>query len=409
MFRNWISLAVVFTITGVLSCTRDFSVPTLRSAAREFSSLEKSLSQSDNTFGVNLFKEIVRTEDKDKTIFISPMSVAMALGMTLNGAAGETETAMRKTFEPVGMPQESVNDTFQSLIDALSNLDSSVRFQIANSIWYRLGLAVEPDFIQTNNTHFYALIRELDFRLPVVPDVINGWVSEKTGGRINKIIDQINPAMVMFLVNAIYFKGSWTYRFDPKQTRDDQFTKTDGSRVPCSMMNLEQKFKYTENAMFQAIELPYGEGAFSMLVFLPQQGRTLNALVSGLSADSLNRWCERMQDVNITVQFPKFKLEYEIRLNDVLTALGMGVAFTPDANFTRICKFDGLCIDEVKHKTFVEVDEEGTEAAAVTVVGIFQTALGPFLRVDRPFLFAIREKRSGTILFIGKMMEPKSG
>jgi len=409
MFRNTVWLVVVFTAVWVSTCTRDFSVLSFSSADREFSLLEKSLAQSDNAFGVNVFKEIVRTEEKDKNVFVSPLSVAMALGMTLNGAAGGTETAMRKTLDPAGLPQEDIHTAFQSLIDALTRLDPAVRFQIANSIWYRLGLEVEPDFVQTNRTHFYALIRELDFRLPEAPDAINGWVSEKTGGRINKIIDRIKPDMVLFLVNAIYFKGNWTTPFDPKQTRDDRFTKADGSGMPCIMMNLEQKFSYTENATFQAIELPYGDGSFSMLVVLPRESRSLNALVSGLSADSLNRWSGRMKEIRITVQFPKFKTEYEIKLNDALTALGMGVAFTPDANFTRIRKTGGLCIDEVKHKTFVEVNEEGTEAAAVTVVGIIETALGPRLRVDRPFLFVIREKRSGTILFIGRMMEPKSG
>jgi serpin B len=374
---------------------------------------ERSLVGSDNNFGFKLFKEIVK-EEKHKNIFISPLSVAMALGMTYNGANGSTQEAMQKTLELSGLTLQEINESYKSLIELLTNLDPKVKFQIANSIWYREMFPVEAEFIDINKIYFDAQVSGLDFSAPNASKIINGWVNEKTNGKIKEIVDDpINPLTMMFLINAIYFKGIWTSEFDESQTQDDMFTLPDGSKKPCKMMTQESEFQYFENDDFQAIDLPYGDGNFSMTILLPRLEKDVDSLVAELNQETWNLWMNSFQKRELTVQLPKFTLEYELTLNDVLGALGMEIAFNPNlADFTKMYKKEevlaNLYISNVKHKTFVEVNEEGTEAAAVTSVEMTLTSV-PFklsMRIDRPFICAIRENRSGTILFIGKIVEP---
>ena len=385
-------------------------------ASREPSQLtvaEKGLVESDNKFGFKLFKEIIR-EEKDKNVFISPLSVAMALSMTYNGANGSTLQAMQKTLEVSGLTLQEINESSKSLTELLTNLDEKVKFQIANSIWYREIFPVEDEFIDINKIYFDAQVSGLDFSNPEASNIINGWVNEKTNGKIEKIVDDvINPLTMMFLINAIYFKGTWTYEFDESQTKDDFFTLPDGSKKSCKMMTQEGEFQYFENDDFQAIDLPYGDGDFRMTIFLPRRDKNVDSLIAELNQENWNRWINSFGKQKLTLQLPKFTLEYEIELNDVLKTLGMEIAFdSSQADFTKMYKeeevFANLYISKVKHKTFVEVNEEGTEAAAVTSVEMTLTA-APFrllMRVDRPFIFAIRENHSGTILFIGKIVEP---
>ena len=254
-------------------------------------------------------------------------------------------------------------------------------------------------------------MRSLDFSSPSSVDIINNWVDEKTNSKIDKIIDNIDPMTMMFLINAIYFKGMWTYEFDKNMTSDEQFTKPDGSQVPCKMMKMTADLNYFADETVQIVDLPYGDGQFSMTVILPRSDQSIDAVAADLTPSQWTEWLSKLTKASGTVELPKFKLEYEKKLNDALTALGMGIAFSGQADFTRIDRKGGLYISKVKHKTFVEVDEEGTEAAAVTVVDIRLTSVGPsvefYLRVDRPFIFAIRENHSQTILFIGKIVEPK--
>jgi serine protease inhibitor len=215
----------------------------------------------------------------------------------------------------------------------------------------------------------------------------------------------------MFLINAIYFKGIWTYQFDKKLTKDDWFTLPDSSKKPCKMMTQDGEFQYFENADFQAIDLPYGNGDFSMTIFLPHSQKDIDSLIAEFNQDNWNKWINSFYKHEVMIEFPKFTLEYELILNNTLKALGMEIAFNPDlADFTKMYKGpESLFISQVKHKTFVQVDEEGTEAAAVTSVEIAMTSAPPWMRVDRPFVFVIRENKSQTILFIGKIVEPTIG
>jgi serine protease inhibitor len=388
-------------------CSDGVNAPA-RQEARELTAVEAELVTAGNSFGIDLFKEIV-AQEREENIFVSPLSVSMALGMVYNGAAGGTEAAMRGVLGLGDLTNEEINEAYQSLIELLGGLDRSVTFGLANSIWYRLGLSFEEDFINTNRKYFDAEVSGLDFSDPSAAPTINGWVDRKTNGRIEEIVDSpIDADAIMFLINAIYFKGAWTYQFDPEKTYDGVFKLPDGSESPSRMMSMEDTLHYQSHAEFQAVDLPYGNGDFRMVIVLPASGTEVDALIGKLSPEVWDAWLEGFQVRKIILAMPKFTMEYEIKLNDVLSALGMEVAFLPsEANFTRLYNGPGRAfISEVKHKTFVKVDEEGTEAAAVTSVGVSRTSLPPMMVVDRPFLFAIRESHSGTILFVGKIVQP---
>jgi serpin B len=335
----------------------------------------------------------------------------VALGMTLNGANGATRDSMARTLEFAGLTQQDINTSYKSLITLLKGIDPKVIFQIANSIWYRPDLRVEQAFKDVNKEYFNAEINSIDFGSASAPATINGWVDRNTNGKIKEIVpDPIPRDMVMYLSNAIYFKGTWTYKFDPAYTRDDVFTLPSGSTVPCKMMSMKSTLKYAENDQCQVLDLPYGDAGFSMTIVLPKKGTSIDDFAGKLTQQQWNLWMAGLAKKEGDVYLPKFKLEYSKKLNDVLKAMGMTLAFTPGlADFTKIDTRGGLFISEVQHKTFVQVDEEGTEAAAVTSVGVGRTSIGDnfVMRIDRPFIFVIRENNTGTILFMGKIVQPR--
>lgn len=378
---------------------------------RELTTLEKRLVQASNQFGLNLFRKVSESE-AGKNAFISPLSVSMALGMTLNGASGSTKEAMESTLRFTGMGIEQINESYRSMIQLLVKLDPKVQFQIANSIWYRLGFAVEQEFIKTNQQYFDAEVNALNFSAPDAAKTINAWVERRTQGKIKEIVpDPIPGNAVMYLINAIYFLGTWTYQFDKTQTRDAPFTLLNGSQKPCKLMYLKGTVPYFENNRLQAVDLPYGDSLYSMIVVLPKSGTNVENFVAGLTQESWNALITGLRKQTVHIYLPKFTLEYKKNLNDVLKALGMAIAFDPGrANFTKIHKNGGIFISNVEHKTFVRVDEEGTEAAAVTSIGFVDTSVPQefVMRVDRSFFFAIRERHSGTILFMGKILDPPS-
>jgi len=367
-----------------------------------------SISSSHNTFGLNILRQIWKTET-ESNIFISPSSIALALSMVYNGADGGTKESMAKTLQVQDIDIAEVNRESAALINFLENPDPKVQLSIANSIWGRQGLSFNPEFLTTNQTYYKAEIKTLNFDDPNAAKTINSWVSQKTKGKIPTIVSPPIPRdMVMFLINAIYFKGTWTTEFDKKLTTQRDFNLTDGSKKKVSMMSQGGKFPYLANDLFQAVSLPYGEKKnLSMYVFLPQ--KDLDGLVKQMDADKWNLWISQFQETKGTILLPKFKTEYKRELKDDLTSLGMGVAFSGGANFDKIGP--NLTISEVIHKTFVDVNEEGTEAAAVTAVGVGATAVRPvektfYLEVNKPFLFAIVDNQSSEILFIGTIKEP---
>jgi serpin B len=375
---------------------------------RELTRTEKQLVASSDNFALKIFKKIAEDE-LGKNVFISPLSISIALGMTLNGADGSTYEAMRSTLSLSGITQQEVNESYQSLIQLLTKIDSKVIMQIANSIWYRNTISVKPDFIETNKKYFDALISPMNFNDPATVNTINNWVKESTGGKIDKIVENIDPRTIMYLINAIYFKGSWQYQFDKNKTTDDLFKKESGGTVQCKMMNMETDFYISSNDTFTMLDIPYGKGNFSMTILLPAKEKTVKDVVGILTDAAWKNSLNSLSKMKKQLYMPRFKMEYKIKLNETLKALGMEIAFDPyNANFKKIYEGVGNAyISSVDHKTFVDVNEEGTEAAAVTSVTVGVTSIQDnIIKLDRPFIFVIREKTSNCILFIGKLEDP---
>lgn len=379
---------------------------------RPLTNVETQVVETDNSFGLTLLRSTVDAEDNSKNVFLSPLSVSMALGMALNGARGETRTAMEATLEKQGLSSDEINDAYRGLIDLLEGLDPKVEVALANSIWYREGFPVRQAFVDTNRAHFDAEVAELDFSEPSASDRINGWVDNETQGNIPEIVPaQIRSDIVMYLINATYFKGQWRSKFDPDQTEEEPFHRTDGSTVSVPMMEKtdEVRHLYYQTEQFSAVDLAYGDSLYSMTVLLPHEDTSVQEVVDTLDTETWSRLTEQMAPRTLSrLMLPTFTLRYEKTLNDVLTDLGMGVAFTNRANFRGIAD-TALAIDKVKHKTFLQVDEEGTEASAATSVGIEVTSAPPSFVADRPFVVAIRENHSGTILFLGTVTDPAAG
>jgi serine protease inhibitor len=395
-------LLVVAAVTAV-ACGGSTSNPVVR----DLTEIEQSLVQSSNRFGFKLLSEVVGQSDGGN-VFISPLSVSIALGMTYNGAGGTTEEGMRACLEFGELSREEINQGYKDLIELLCNMDPDVTMEIANSIWYREGFEVLQSFIDAMLTFFDALVTAVDFSDPGTVDVINAWVKEKTHDKIEKILDETYADMVMVLINAIYFKGTWTYEFDPEDTSDGTFHAAGGDKT-VRMMHMHADLSYQENEDFQAVDLPYGNELFSMTVLLPVGEKTVDDLVAMLTDQNWAAWTAGFEVQEIELALPRFELEYDKILNDVLIALGMEDAFTPMvADFSGIKPDHDMWISEVRHKTYVKVNEEGTEAAAVTSVTLEDSAVGTFMNVDRPFLFIIHDKNSQAMMFMGKIVDPPS-
>jgi len=364
-------------------------------------------------FGINLFSDIFGTKP-DQNIFLSPSSVAMALAMTYNGASGATQEAMATVLGFEEMDGDEVNQANTTIIESLESLDPEIQLEIANSLWSRKGIAFKPEFLEANRDFFEAEVTELDFSDPEAAQTINEWVGRKTHQKIQKIVDSIDPMAVLFLMNAIYFKGKWTDEFDPAQTKDLPFHLAGESRKNVPMMSQKGEFRYLEGDGFQAIKLPYGNKRVNMLVFLPERASSLKAFVQKLDSGSWDAWMSQFERAQGEIILPKYKIEYAKSLNEPLMHLGMGVAFDGEkADFSRMCEVPPVVyINEVKHKSYIDVNEEGTEAAAVTSVEMRATSAAPppkkfRMVVDRPFFFAIQDNQSGLLLFLGSIADPQ--
>jgi serpin B len=369
------------------------------------------LIDANNQFGFALLHQL-RKADSGKNLFLSPASVTLALAMTYNGAAGETEQAMAKVMSLQNMSKEDLNQAASDLRQNLQSADAKVELTIANSLWARQGIAFKPQFLETNRRYFGAQVSVLDFADPEAPQTINRWVDASTKGKMKKIVDNISPRTVMFLINAIYFHGKWQKPFDKSLTQEKPFHLANDEQKRVPMMAQTGKFPYLKGENFQMVSLPYGEGRISMVIVLPDEGTSLNEWLESLSAERWKTWTSRLVPAEGDLQLPRFKMEYEKTLNDALKGMGMAVAFEPDrADFTGMRDERDLFLDKVHHKAIVEVNEEGTEAAAVTSVQVGITSVQqprpPFqMVVDRPFFFAIRDTRTAMVLFMGAVYEP---
>jgi len=414
MMKRIVILFVFLALTGwITSCEQQQDPkPDLKPEELQVSAETRQLIDSDNHFGLELFRTISAEQDPSANTMISPVSVSLALAMTYNGAEGDTKAAMEEALQLTGLSCQEINASYQALIEALLTVDPKVTMEIANSIWYRQEFSVEQDFLDVNREYYDAEVNALDFNSSEAPSVINNWVSDRTNGKITKIIEQIDPLTMMYLINAIYFNGKWKFQFDEDKTSSQPFYMADGREIQTDMMQKEATLNYMRNDLFRAVEMPYGRGNYTMVCMLPNEELKVEDVVGEMNAENWNQWMQAMDSAGVQVHLPRFKFEYEKKLNELLQAMGMEEAFDPGrSDFSGINPDrDDLHISEVMHKTFIEVDEKGTEAAAVTSVTMSTTSADPggpvVVKFDKPFVFAIREVTTGTIVFVGKVVEP---
>ncbi len=377
---------------------------------RELTQLEKQLVNSGNDFSFKLFRKLVEMESREEqqNIFVSPFSVSMSLGMVYNGAAGETKTAMEECLTLSGMSVEEINQSYQSLIDFFTQLDHSVTVDVANSIWYRQDMPFRQEFLDLNQEYFDAEVAGLNFSDPRSVNTINDWVSSATNGRIPTIVDEIYSNEVIFLVNAIYFKGDWTTIFEDSRTKPISFTKPDSTTVTVNGMHMSHApMKFMANDDVTGLQMPYGDGDFAMTLLMPLEGVDIDALLANLDEQLWQEIQSSMRAGKNDIMVPRFRLSYSLKLNDVLSELGMEVAFDADrADFDGMCEECAIYLSRVMHKTFVQVDEKGTEAAAATSSSGAVGAAPPMWIFNRPFIYVIHTTNPDVILFMGKMVEP---
>jgi serpin B len=401
-------LFVLFLLCiGFASCNKAGVVP-VKGMDLVLTPVEQQKVMADNAFTLKLFKNLDSANTGNANLFISPLSVSFALGMTSNGSGGQTLAAIRNTMDFNGFTQDQVNSYYNKLITDLPKLDPGSTINIANSIWYRQGFSVLPQFLQTNSDNYHAQIQALDFNNPSAPGTINNWVSQQTNGKVPTIVDQIPSNVVMYLINAMYFKSSWNEKFDPAKTGPLPFYLADNSQVQANFMDGKIDYKRFDNNEAHVFELPYVNKKYSMVIVMPNSGTSVQQLVAGLDSVKWQSWMTSLVPYNSELKLPKFKFSYGANLNNALTSLGMGIAFSDHADFSGINATLPLNITRVDHKAFIEVDESGTTAAAATVVVIGVSAVlnPPPTVIDHPFIFAIREMSSGLILFTGVVNNP---
>lgn len=365
---------------------------------------------ANNAFAFKLLAHVWGAGSPRNTV-VSPLSVASALAMTTNGAQGATAEAMAKALGASGVALAQLNDAHAALAAQLRGPGGGTRLDIANSLWARQGVTFKPDFLERVRAAYDAQSTSLDFGAPGSAKAINDWVSGKTSGKITDLIESIPPEAVLYLVNAIYFKGAWSVPFDKARTADKPFTSDSGQTKQVPMMQRAGRMPYVKGDGFQAVALPYADNRLQMLIVLPDRDSSLKAFQAVLTPDNWDRWTRALQQTEGELALPRFKVEYGATLNEALKVLGMGIAFDPGRADFRGMADAPLFISEVKHKAFIDVNETGTEAAAATSVGVSVTSIREAnpafsMVVDRPFFFAIRDTRTQAILFAGTVNQP---
>lgn len=371
--------------------------------------------EPSNELGWKLLPVVEPNEEGNR--FISSPSLFMALSMVYNGADGVTEDEISNVLEVPGIAAGELNQANASLMNQLASDSEAIQLSIGNSIWLNESYQFQEEFEKNNEDYFNAKIEEIDVTDNESVDRINGWVEDSTNGKIKEMMEApLDPRLVTVLLNAIYFKGDWQYPFEEEGTSEQDFYLADGSLKKMPLMTLYEELPYLETDDFQAVSLPYGEGEMAMKVFLPKEGTSLSDFEKSLTGENWDKWNETLQDMEGTLQLPKFQLEYEVELNDALKGLGMASAFDRfTAEFPQMVKKENeeLFISKVKQKTFLDVNEKGTEAAAATSIEIVEESASSEktfeMKINRPFFITIEDVESGLILFMGAIEEPMSG
>ena len=367
---------------------------------------EQELVKGNNDFAFNLFRKVT----SQKSEIVSPISITYALGMLNNGAVGETQTEINKVLGFGETGADGINDFCRKMLTEAPNLDKLTKVMIANTIYMNKGYQLYSDFITKANTYYDVEPETRDFFDGQTLDVINQWGNDHTEGMIPEVLteDEFDPSAVSFLLNAIYFKGAWAEKFDKDNTKDETFTTETGTKKQVPMMHQEHAFNYTENETCQALSLPYGNNAYRMTILLPKEGKTISDVAQTLTTETWQRKYQRMGGINVDVKLPRFESKSELDLIEIMSALGMPMAFTPAADFSNFCNASTY-IGLMKQVAKIKLNEEGTEAAAITLIMMELSAMNPEpvcvnFHATRPFLYVISEQSTGAIFFIGQYM-----
>lgn len=382
----------------------------LEELPRQLTVAEQEVIASSNNFAFRLLRQVAEQEPAGDNIILSPFSVSMALGLAMNGAAGQTYDEIRSTLGLQGLDEGQINGAYRGLSDLLLGLDGRVELTVANSVWALDGTPVEERFLQTARDDFEASVHRLDFAAPEAPSVVNTWVRDATRGRIEQIVGTISPLTVMLLLNAVYFKGQWSAEFDIADTRLAAFyLDSQDAAVEVETMHSGKGVAWAfGGAAVEGVEIPYGNQAFTMTVVMPPEGTPIDGLIDVVDAEQWDRWLGRSRVVGSGVSLPRWEMRGAVGLKTALAEMGMRQAFAaaPETDFSRLTHVPAY-ISGVQHNTRLRVDESGTEAAAATRVTIESLAGAPVVHVNRPFLVAIRERLSGTILVVGIVRDPR--
>ena len=378
----------------------------------ELSRSEQVMTEETTDFAFRFFQQVNQSETEQANWMVSPLSASMALGMITNGAAGNTLEELKTTLGFSQANIDEMNAFYRRLLNELPDLDNTTRLELANSIWINQGFEVKSPFVDVNKQMYDAKVSNLDFASTKALSTINNWASDKTHGLIPQVLDEITPNAQMYLLNALYFKGIWQegYKFDKAKTQPEDFTNADGSVTKVQMMNQTDDYDFAYNDYFWMARFYYGNRAYSMTLLLPDEEAGLDKCLEAMTAENWKNWNQTWDHRQLIVKMPRFEIEYNKDLIEDMKSLGMKDAFNPlSANFSNISD-QGLFLGLLKQYTRLKVDEEGTEAAAVTIVGGLTSAGPPpggpvEFYLNRPFAFLITETSTGTVLFMGKVTE----
>jgi serine protease inhibitor len=406
-------LAAVFVIISVMvmSCSKTNDEIPSEPVPINLTQNQIALIESGNSFAFDIFMKVLKSAGENENIMISPLSISFALSMTLNGADGATRDSMLQALRVNGITPDEINNSYKNLTEALLSVDKRVLMTIANSVWIEKNFTVKKSFTDILTDFYDAESKSFDINDASAPDKINVWIEDKTNGLIKEMVDKLDENTVMLLINAIYFKGKWSSQFDKSKTEELPFYKQGGTQIEVKMMKQKTDFSVFEGDDFVVAEFPYGQGNFVMDVILPNEQSSFNSTMAMVTDVNYTNWISQMTKRETDLSFPRFKYGFKKKLKEVLTDMGMGIAFTDDADFSNITDLYDLLINDVTHQSFIETNEEGTEAAAATVVEIGTTSMPPaplVLKLDHPFIYIIRETTTNTIIFMGKVADPSA-
>lgn len=412
MKNQWLSKsAVIFFIIAFAlgSCNKtEEDLPT-EPVPINLTQDQVSLIESENSFAFDIFRDILKSTTAGENVIISPLSISYALSMTVNGATGVTRDSILKALRLRGITTEELNSSYKDLTDALLTVDQRILMTIANSVWSENDFIVKQAFIDILTKYYNAESKSFEIKDPAAPAKINSWIADKTNGLIENMVDRLEDNTVMLLINAIYFKGKWKSQFDATKTIEMPFYRQGISQVNVPMMKQKTDFKVFEGTGFVIAEFPYGQGNFVMDILLPDNQIGINGLIPMITGSSFKDWISHLSEREVDLSFPRFKYGFKKKLKDVLTDMGMGIAFTEFADFSNISEQYDLLINDVTHQAFIETNEEGTEAAAATIVDIGVVSMPPpplVLKLDHPFIYIIRETSTNSIIFMGQVSDP---